>query len=162
MPLIDIQNLNVSFSQHEGLLQAVRGISFQVGTNESIGIVGESGSGKSVTFMAALRLLRESPAIITADCLKITGTNILSADKKQLSSLRGRVAAMIFQDPMTAFDPVFTIAHQIIETIRTHRPKTSKADARTEAKELLLRVEIKNAAQWLSLSPPLLNCTAPM
>ncbi len=153
MPLIDIQNLNVSFSQHEGLLQAVRGISLQVEAGESVGIVGESGSGKSVTFMAALRLLREPPAIVTADRLNITDIDIMSADKKKLSSLRGRVVAMIFQDPMTAFDPVFTIAHQIIETIRTHRPRTSKSEARTEARELLLRVEIKNAADVLNYYP---------
>jgi oligopeptide/dipeptide ABC transporter ATP-binding protein len=153
MKLVDIQNLSVSFSQHGGVVQAVRGTSIQVEAGESVGIVGESGSGKSVTFMAALRLLREPPASIRADRLNLAGIDVLGADKKILSTLRGRVAAMIFQDPMTAFDPVFTIAHQIIETIRTHRPKTSKAEARTEAEDLLRRVEIKNARDVLNYYP---------
>ena len=153
MKLVDIQNLNVSFTQHEGVVQAVRGTSIEVESGESVGIVGESGSGKSVTMMAALRLLREPPASIVADRLVLAGVDVLSADKKVLSTLRGRVAAMIFQDPMTAFDPVFTIAHQIIETIRTHRPETSKARARDEAEELLRRVEIKNARDVLNYYP---------
>lgn len=151
--LVHINDLTVSFTQHEGLVQAVRGVSMSVEAGESVGIVGESGSGKSVTCMAVLRLLREPPAKITATRLDLAGIDVLTADKKTLSSLRGRVAAMIFQDPMTAFDPVFTIAHQIIETIRTHRPKTTKAEARSEAEDLLRRVEIKNAADVLRQYP---------
>ncbi|MDP1732542.1 MAG: ABC transporter ATP-binding protein [Devosia sp.] len=148
MKLVDISELAVSFSQHEGVVQAVRGISLHVNAGESVGIVGESGSGKSVTCMAVLRLLREPPARIIADRLELAGVDVLKADGKTLSSLRGRVAAMIFQDPMTAFDPVFTIGHQITETIRAHR-RVSKAQARAEAEELLLRVEIKNAGDIL-------------
>jgi oligopeptide/dipeptide ABC transporter ATP-binding protein len=152
MRLVDIENLSVSFAQHEGVVQAVRGLSLHVDAGESLGIVGESGSGKSVTCMAVMRLLREPPARIVADRLALAGTDMQSASRRDLAQMRGRVAAMIFQDPMTAFDPVFTIGHQIIETIRAHRD-TPKSDARTEAEALLARVEIKNPASILDSYP---------
>lgn len=152
MRLVDIENLTVDFPQHEGTVQAVRGVSWHLAAGESLGIVGESGSGKSVTCMALLRLLREPPAKITADCLELVGENMLTADRHKLASIRGRVAAMVFQDPMTAFDPVFTIGHQIIETIQAHR-SVSKSQAKAEASSLLAKVEIKNPAAMLESYP---------
>jgi oligopeptide/dipeptide ABC transporter ATP-binding protein len=143
MRLVDIQNLSVSFPQHEGIVQAVRGVTLHLDASESLGIVGESGSGKSVTCMAVLRLLREPPAKISADHMLLAGEDMLKADRRKLASMRGRVAAMVFQDPMTAFDPVFTIGHQISETILAHRPM-SNAEAKGEATSLLAKVEIKN------------------
>jgi oligopeptide/dipeptide ABC transporter ATP-binding protein len=142
MTLLNIQNLTVHFPQYGGWVQAVRGVSLHLEAGESLGIVGESGSGKSVTCLAALRLLQEPPARITADHLQLAGTDMLRADQRHLAKIRGSVAAMVFQDPMTAFDPVFTIGHQIVETIRAHRTM-SKSDSRTEAASLLHRVEIK-------------------
>ncbi|GLQ56387.1 ABC transporter ATP-binding protein [Devosia nitrariae] len=152
MNLVDISGLTVTFSQYEGQVQAVRGVNLHVAEGESVGIVGESGSGKSVTCMAVMRLLREPQARIAADRLELAGTDVLAADRRTLASLRGRAAAMIFQDPMTAFDPVFTIGHQIIETIRAHR-RVSKPEARAEAADLLRRVEIKNAETVLGYYP---------
>ncbi len=152
MRLVDIENLTVDFPQHEGTVQAVRGVSWHLAAGESLGIVGESGSGKSVTCMALLRLLREPPAKITADRLELVGENMLTADRHKLASIRGRVAAMVFQDPMTAFDPVFTIGHQIIETIQAHR-SVSKSQAKAEASSLLAKVEIKNPAAMLESYP---------
>jgi oligopeptide/dipeptide ABC transporter ATP-binding protein len=152
MRLLDIENLYVQFPQHDGVVQAVRGASLYLDAGESLGIVGESGSGKSVTCLAALRLLRQPPARITADRLDLAGTDMVRADPKQLGELRGVMAAMIFQDPMTAFDPVFTIGHQIIETIRAHRP-SSKREARAEAASLLQRVEIKKPEVVLDSYP---------
>jgi oligopeptide/dipeptide ABC transporter ATP-binding protein len=152
MRLVDIENLTVSFAQHDGVVQAVRGLTLHLDSDESLGIVGESGSGKSVTCMAVLRLLREPPARITADRLMLADVDMQRADRRALAAMRGRVAAMIFQDPMTAFDPVFTIGHQIVETIRAHRA-TSKAAARIEAVALLGRVEIKNPASILDSYP---------
>jgi len=151
MKLVDIEGLRVNFAQHGGMVEAVRGVSLHVNEGESLGIVGESGSGKSVTCMALLRLLGGS-AKVSADSMVLDGVNVLDADKQALSALRGRSAAMIFQDPMTAFDPVFTIGHQIVETIRTHR-KTSKKAAMAEAEQLLQRVEIKNAKDVLGYFP---------
>ena len=143
MRLVEIEDLHVSFSQHDGVVQAVRGVSFELESGESLGIVGESGSGKSVTCSALLRLLREPPARISAKTLSLGGHDVLSTNNRAISSLRGRVAAMVFQDPMTSLDPVFTIGHQSAETIRVHR-KVSKADAMSQAVDLLRRVEIKN------------------
>ena len=151
MTLVDIKGLSVDFAQLGGAIQAVRGISLHVDEGESLGIVGESGSGKSVTFMALMRLLGPT-ATITADRMVVDGVDVLNADRRTLTGLRGRSAAMVFQDPMTAFDPVFTIGHQIVETIRSHR-RTSKADALEEAKQLLHRVEIGNAADVLGYFP---------
>jgi len=144
MALVEIDDLHVSFSQHDGLVQAVRGVSLSVEPGESLGIVGESGSGKSVTCSALLRLLREPPAKITAKALRLGGHDMLTARSREISAVRGRVAAMVFQDPMTSLDPVFTIGHQIAETITTHKP-VSQTEALAQAVALLKRVEIKNA-----------------
>lgn len=144
MRLVEIEDLAVSFSQFEGPIQAVRGVSFSLDAGESLGIVGESGSGKSVTCAALLRLLREPPARVTATKLMLAGEDMLTADKRKLASIRGRIAAMVFQDPMTSLDPVFSIGHQLVETMRAHRPIGKRA-ALAEAVALLKRVEIKNA-----------------
>jgi oligopeptide/dipeptide ABC transporter ATP-binding protein len=151
MRLIEIENLHVEFTQHEQTTHAVRGVGFHVDAGESVGIVGESGSGKSVSCMALLRLLGRT-ARVKADKLRLDGVDILDCDARALSALRGRSAAMVFQDPMMAFDPIFTIGHQIVETIRAHR-QVSKQEARAEARELLLRVEIKNADDVLNYYP---------
>jgi oligopeptide/dipeptide ABC transporter ATP-binding protein len=151
MPLVEIADLKVSFSQYGGQIDAVRGVSFTVNEGESLGIVGESGSGKSVSCAALLRLL-PATAKIDATTLQLDGIDVLKANKEDLARLRGRSAAMIFQDPMTAFDPVFTIGHQIAETILAHR-RIGKKDALAEAEQLLLRVEIKSARDVLSYYP---------
>ena len=150
--LLDIRNLTVSFPQHDGIVQAVRGVSLRVAAGESVGIVGESGSGKSVTCMAVLRLLREPPARIAADLMALDGVDMLRASRRSLAAMRGRVAAMVFQDPMTAFDPVFTIGHQIVETIRAHRD-IGVAAAKAEAVALLARVKIKSPGAILDSYP---------
>ena len=152
MRLVEIDGLHVSFAQHDGLVQAVRGVSFALEAGESLGIVGESGSGKSVTCAALLRLLREPPAKVTAKTLKLGGLDMLSAGRREISSARGRVAAMVFQDPMTSLDPVFTIGFQIAETITAHR-SVGKAEARRQAVALLKRVEIKNAEAVVGYYP---------
>src|SRR5215217_5736906 len=151
MPTVEIEDLKVSFSQYGGQIDAVRGVSFSVNDGESLGIVGESGSGKSVSCSALLRLL-PATAKISATKITLDGIDVLKANKEDLARLRGRTAAMIFQDPMTAFDPVFTIGHQIGETIRAHRAM-SKREALAEAEQLLLRVEIKNARDVLGFYP---------
>jgi ABC-type dipeptide/oligopeptide/nickel transport system ATPase component len=151
MPLVEIEDLRVSFRQYGGMIDAVRGISFSVEPGESLGIVGESGSGKSVSCNALMRLL-PATAEVSAKTMRLDGVDVAKANREDLVRLRGRSAAMIFQDPMTAFDPVFTIGHQIAETIQAHR-NVSKRDALKEAEDLLLRVEIKNAADVLNYYP---------
>ncbi|KKC35250.1 hypothetical protein WH87_16750 [Devosia epidermidihirudinis] len=151
MALVDISGLKVSFRQHGGDVTAVHDVSFKLNEGESLGIVGESGSGKSVTCLALMRLLA-STAKVEADRLMLDDVNVMDASTGAMSALRGKSAAMIFQDPMTAFDPVFTIGQQIVETIRTHR-KSSKRAALAEAEQMLLKVEIKNAKDVLSYYP---------
>src|SRR5262249_17520061 len=92
--LVEVEDLHVSFSQHEGVVQAVRGVSFDLAHGESLGIVGESGSGKSVTCAALLRLLREPPAKISAKKLALAGEDLLDAGSRTMSEIRGSVAAM--------------------------------------------------------------------
>lgn len=152
MQLVNITNLNVSFPQHDRIVLAVRGLSLRVDAGESVGIVGESGSGKSVTCMAVLRLLRQPPSRITADRMELDGIDMLNASRRELASIRGRVASMVFQDPMTAFDPVFTIGHQIVETIRAHR-EVSLVAAKAEALALLVRVKIKEPEAIMNSYP---------
>jgi oligopeptide/dipeptide ABC transporter ATP-binding protein len=151
MSLVEIEDLRVSFRQYGGTIDAVRGISFTVEPGESLGIVGESGSGKSVSCSALMRLL-PATAEVSAKKLVLDGVDVGRAGREDLACLRGRSAAMIFQDPMTAFDPVFTIGHQIAETIQAHR-NVSRRDALKEAEDLLLRVEIKNASDVLTYYP---------
>jgi peptide/nickel transport system ATP-binding protein/glutathione transport system ATP-binding protein len=151
MTLVEIKGLKVSFRQHGGEVEAVRGVDLSLRDGESLGIVGESGSGKSVTCLALMRLLPNT-ATITADKLELDGIDVLKAKNRQMAALRGSAAAMIFQDPATAFDPVFTIGHQMVETIQTHR-SVSKAAALAEAEQLLLKVEIKNARDVLGHYP---------
>jgi len=143
-PLLSVENLRVDFVQDGRRSVAVDDVSFTVGRGETVALVGESGSGKSVTCQALMRLLREPPARIGAKRMVLGGEDMLTADKRSIASIRGRVAAMVFQDPMTSLDPVFTIGHQIVETIRAHR-KVSKKEALDRTVALLRRVEIKNA-----------------
>ncbi|MBJ6987517.1 ABC transporter ATP-binding protein [Devosia sp. MC521] len=151
MPLIEIEDLRVSFRQYGGKIDAVRGVNFTLDEGESLGIVGESGSGKSVSCSALMRLL-PATAEVSATKLMLGGIDVTKANKEDLARLRGRFASMIFQDPMTAFDPVFTIGHQIAETIQAHR-NLPKKQALAEAEDLLRRVEIKNAADVVNYYP---------
>ena len=150
--LAEIRDLKVSFKQHDGMVQAVRGVSFHVDEGESLGIVGESGSGKSVTCSALMGLLKSPPARIEAEVLTLGGIDVLKAGRRDLSQVRGKVASLVFQDPMSSFDPVFTIGYQMIETIRAHRA-LSRKDARREARDLLARVEITDPDKALDAYP---------
>jgi len=151
MNLVEIKGLKVSFRQHGGQVDAVRGVDLSLSEGESLGIVGESGSGKSVTCLALMRLLANT-ATVEAETLVLDGVDVTKAGNRQMAAIRGSSAAMIFQDPATAFDPMFTIGHQMVETIMTHR-SLSKSAAMAEAEQLLLKVEIKNAKDVLGYYP---------
>jgi len=152
MQLVDIKDLRVSFRHHDGVVSAVRGVTLGLSKGESLGIVGESGSGKSVTFLALMRLLQAPAATIEADKLELDGSDLLNADAKALSDIRGSLVSMVFQDPMTSFDPLFTIGYQISETIQTHG-NTGKKAALAQARELLAKVEIKHPDRVLKEYP---------
>lgn len=138
--LLEVKGLRTTFFTHMGGVQAVRGISFDVEEGDILGIVGESGSGKSVTSMSLIGLVDE-PGKITDGQVLFGDRDLTKLSQKDLSEIRGKEIAMIFQDPMTSLNPVFSIATQITDIIRTHTDLDKDA-ARKRAVELLKMVEI--------------------
>ena len=137
-----ITDLAVEFNTEEGVVHALRGVTFSVAPQEVLGIVGESGSGKSMTALAAIGLLPSS-AKVTGSIVH-EGTELLGLKDKSFSSLRGKSIAMIFQDPLTSLNPVYTVGWQIAEAVRAHRD-ISKPEAHAEAVRLLKLVGIPSA-----------------
>jgi len=152
MSIVKVKNLKISFKQYDNIVHAVRGISFDINQGESLGVVGESGSGKSVTFMTVMGLLNSPTSIIEADLIEIDGINVLDQSKENIKKIRGKIAAMVFQDSMTSFDPLHTIGYQIAETIVTHK-NIDKKDALKKTEHLLERVEIQNANKVINYYP---------
>ena len=140
--LLEVKNLTTNFHIGVGCVQAVRNISFHVDEGESLGIVGESGSGKSVTMMSIMDLLPDY-ADIKAKSILFEGKEMTTMDASEFISIRGNKIGMIFQDPMTSLNPLYTVSNQICEPLRIHR-NMSKSEAKAEALKLLERVEIPN------------------
>jgi peptide/nickel transport system ATP-binding protein len=149
--LLEVEDLNVRFPTEDGVVHAVRGVSFSLRPGEVLGIVGESGSGKSVTSMAVMGLLG-SAANITGS-VKFRGRELIGLTDRQMSSVRGKQVAMVFQDPMTSLDPVYKIGVQIAETVRQHDKSLSRSAARARAIDLLTLVGIPNAAARVDSYP---------
>jgi len=119
-PLLEVEDLEVKFFTRRGVVQAVRGTTFEVARGETVGLVGESGSGKSVTSLAILGLI-ELPGKITAGDVRWKGASLLdNAGRKRIKQIRGKELAVVFQDPMTSLNPLFTIRAQISEVLRHH------------------------------------------
>ncbi|ELS41323.1 ABC transporter ATP-binding protein [Pseudomonas syringae] len=150
MSLLEIKNLNVRFGDTKAV-PVVDGLSLSVEKGEVLAIVGESGSGKSVTMMALMGLI-DSPGIITADALNFDGNDLLKLNSRQRRRIIGKDLAMVFQDPMTALNPSYTVGFQIEEVLRQHLNMSGKA-ARQRALELLEKVEIPGAAARLNAYP---------
>jgi oligopeptide/dipeptide ABC transporter ATP-binding protein len=149
-PLLRVENLTVQFGTEDGVVNAVRGISYGLDSREVLGIVGESGSGKSVSSLAVMGLLPKS-ARITGKIL-FEGRDVLTMEAGEQRSLRGRRIAMIFQDPMTALNPVYTIGDQLAEAIRSHNA-VSKKIALGRATEMLDLVGIPRPKERLKAYP---------
>ncbi len=143
VPLISVENLNVEFSTSDGVVHAVNDVSFSVHSGKTLGIVGESGSGKSVTASSILKLNTGITAS-TSGSILFNGKNILGVDDKAIRAIRGSEIAMIFQDPLSALNPYYTIGNQIIEAYKVHHKKVKKIEARKIALEMLNRVGIPN------------------
>jgi peptide/nickel transport system ATP-binding protein len=150
IPVVAIHDLHVRF-HGERDVYAVNGVDITLGAGEVLGLLGESGSGKSVTLRALLRMLPPRRSNV-AGSIRIAGEDVLAMDDAALERLRGGVAAMIFQEPMLALDPVFTIGHQIAETVVRHRG-ASWAQARARALEMLESVRIPSARRRLDAYP---------
>ncbi len=132
--VLSVRDLNVSFPTPDGWVQAVRGISFDIGQHELLGVVGESGSGKSVTFLAVMGLLPKR-AVVTGS-IRIGGQELVGQPPEEVRKVRGKRVAMIFQDPLTALNPVHRVGAQVVEMILAHQD-ISKDEAAAKAVELL-------------------------
>ena len=150
-PLVEVTNLSVHFRNADATVHAVNGVDFTWNAGEVLGILGESGSGKSVTLKTLMRLLPEKKTTIGGG-MRVAGHDVLSLDRAGLIAFRGRVASMIFQEPMLAFDPVFTIGQQIAETVIQHEG-VSREVAMARALEMLERVQIPSAKRRLEAYP---------
>ncbi len=149
--LLSVRDLKTSFFTHVGEVKAVRGISFDVNEGEVLGIVGESGSGKSVTSLSIMGLLQYPGRVVDGEIL-LNGEDILTYSKDQMRKVRGKEIAMIFQDPMTSLNPVYTIGNQVMEMILEHE-KMSRREARARAIEMLKLVGIPAAEKRIDSYP---------
>jgi peptide/nickel transport system ATP-binding protein len=144
--LLSIKDLRVSFFTDEGQVKAVNGVTYDIHASKTLAVVGESGCGKSVTALAILRLIPDPPGKITRGQIAFQGKNLLELSEKQMRSIRGNEIAMIFQEPMTSLNPVYTIGDQIVEAIELHQDKKGKA-AWDHAVEMLRIVGIADPQQ---------------
>jgi oligopeptide/dipeptide ABC transporter ATP-binding protein len=150
--LLQVRHLSTAFRTEEGTFNAVEDVSFDLNAGEVLGIVGESGSGKSVTALSLLRLIPDPPGRIVSGEIRFAGENLLEASDRRMRQIRGGEISMIFQEPMSSLNPVFTVGDQIVETIRYHE-RTSARAARARAIELLDRVGMALPAQRLDEYP---------
>jgi oligopeptide transport system ATP-binding protein len=149
--LLDVKNLETSFKTSAGEVHAVRGISFYLEKGEALGIVGESGCGKSVTMMSIMRLLADNGRLAGGE-IHFDGKDISSAKESVMEAIRGNDIGMIFQDPMTSLNPVYTIGYQLMEPLLKHR-KISKSEAKKEAIKMLELVGIPSPEKRMKQYP---------
>ena len=151
-PILEVRDLDVSFPSEEGRVHAVRGLGYEVGAGEVLGIVGESGSGKSVSSMAVMGLL--PPQARVSGSIRFRGTELLGKPDSELSRIRGRRVSMIFQDPLSALTPVYTVGDQVAEAVLVHGGRrVTKQQAHARAVELLDLVGIPRAAERANAFP---------
>ena len=151
-PVLVIDDLRIEFPAYRSTVKALNGVSLHVNPGEIVGVIGESGSGKSVTAMLSLRLLPERSYEVKSGSLSILGRDMLTAKEKDLLSVRGRDAAMIFQEPMTALNPTRRIGRQMLDVI-IHHQRLSKADATAKAIALLRDMHIADPEQVMNSYP---------
>lgn len=142
--ILTIKDLYVSFDTYAGEVQAVRGVSYEVGDGEVLAVVGESGCGKSVTAQTIMKLNPMPPARIKAGTVTLDGIDIINASEKEMQHIRGKDVSMIFQDPMTCLNPTMQVGRQIVEALKLHK-KMSSAEAKAEAIRMLKLVQVPNA-----------------
>lgn len=140
-PLLSVRNLVIEFTTRYGPVRAVDGVSFDVYPNETLGIVGESGCGKTVTGLSLLRLIPSPPGRIVSGEIMMQGRDLTKLSEQEMQSLRGNDISMIFQEPMTALNPVLTVGTQMVDVLRRHR-KLTRRQAKVEAIDMLSKVGI--------------------
>jgi oligopeptide/dipeptide ABC transporter ATP-binding protein len=145
-PLIEVRDLKTYFILREATSRAVDGVSFSIFKGKTLGMVGESGCGKSVTALSILRLVPEPPGKIVGGQILLNGSDMLAMTEREMRKIRGNVISMIFQEPMTSLNPVFTVGSQIAEVFRIHK-RMSRREAFAEAVRMLETVRIPEAAR---------------
>ena len=125
-PLLSVNNLSIEFNTPDGTTKAVQDISFEIKAGETLGIVGESGSGKSVTSLAIMQLLQTPPGKITSGEILVNGIDVIGLPEHEMRKLRGNDVSMIFQEPMTSLNPVFTVGSQLSEVLLLHKDISKK------------------------------------
>ena len=150
--LLNIQNLSLTFHTEDGDSKVLHDISFSVKSGQTVALVGESGSGKSVTAMSILRLLEKTATVTTTGAINFSGQNILDLPESKIRQIRGNQIAMIFQEPMTSLNPVYSIGNQLIEPLMLHQNLTN-TEAQTKAIDLLDRCGIPDSRQRLASYP---------
>lgn len=150
--LIRIENLSVEFKTDEGVVNAVKNISFAIPKGQTVGLVGESGSGKSVSSLAIMRLIPNPPGRISSGKIHFDGKNLLELGETEMRKVRGNRISMIFQEPMTSLNPVFTVGDQICETLMLHQ-KLDKKAAMAKSEDLLSQVGIPNPSERIKSYP---------
>lgn len=150
-PLLEVDDLRVAFPAGGRMAEAVRGVSFSINAGEAVGVLGESGSGKSVSVLAILRLI-QAPGRITHGTVRFDGRDLLTLNDKEMRRLRGQAMSIVFQDPLTAFNPAFRIGRQLTHVIRTHTPR-SAAQAKVRAEEVLDLVGLPNPQRMMRAYP---------
>ena len=156
--ILSVDHLSVDFKvDKKHTLHAVRDVSFQVGRGETLGILGESGCGKSVMCMSILQLNPARTTIYPQGSITFNGEDLLKVSPKRMQQLRGESISMIFQEPMTAMNPLFTVGDQMRETIRIHNPRVSKAEAGRRCMDALSEVGIPNVERIMDSFPMTLS-----
>ena len=150
--LLEVKDLKVSFFTPAGEVKAVGSISYELEKGEVMGIVGESGSGKSVEAYSIMGLL-QSPGKVIGGSIHFEGEDVLAFDEKQMTDFRGNKVAMIFQNPMTCLNPVYTIGNQLVEALQAHNKDVSEEDAKKRAMEMLAFVGINNVEKRMNQYP---------
>ena len=150
--VLRVSDLGVEFDVRGASVNVLSGVSFNLDRGETLGIIGESGCGKSMTALALLRMVPSPPGRISSGEVRLNGTDLLAVPKKQMSKLRGKEISMIFQEPMTSLNPVYTVGNQLVETIQQHLP-VSDAEAQVQAIDLLRSVQIPAPEQRIKEYP---------
>ena len=151
--LLEVKGLETTFFTDDGAVQAVDNISFNVREGEILGIVGESGCGKSVTSLSIMGLVPNPPGKITSGEILLEGTDLTKLSEKQMRSVRGKDVAMIFQEPMTSLNPLYTIGNQLSEAIRIHNKSWSKKQITARVVEIIKLVGLPRAEQLINDYP---------
>jgi peptide/nickel transport system ATP-binding protein len=152
VPLLDVRDLSVQFETRKGIARVLEGVSFALGRGRTLGLVGESGCGKSMTALAIMRLIPNPPGRITAGSVRFEGADLLRLDDAAMRDIRGNRVSMIFQEPMTSLNPVFTVGEQIAEAVRLHQRLDRRA-AHARAVEMLTAVGIPAASRRVDEYP---------